>query len=186
MAGKEDPKLTAAFDEVMAGRLNNQKAAEKYGCNVRSLANKVRRAMKAGRHVQPPARGAQVLGMDGKAVSTGNGRVAVKSESLDDTSKRLIRQAVERNLQIAAYTDLEVNGRLPDGALTNADPKRAKAAALVVGILTDKCPGILGIDKNTDGASEMPDLTTAQGVAEAEAMFEELPADIKKALVKIA
>jgi hypothetical protein len=102
-------------------------------------------------------------------------------------TKRLIRQAVERNLQIAAYSDLEdSSGNVSLHALSEADPTRAKAAALVVGILTDKCPGILGIDKNTDGARDMPDLTTAQGIAEAEAMFEQLPPDIKKALVKIA
>jgi len=177
----------------MSGRLTQRQAVEQYGCKRGSLKVKVSRALKAGRHIKagPSARGgsgpSNVLDMHGEPVAvTGNGRVAVKPKSLDETSKRLIRAAVERNLQIAAYADLEVDGKVSMHALSEADPNRAKAAALVVGILTDKCPGILGIDKDLDGAGDLPDLTTAQGIAEAEAMFEQLPAEIKRALIKTA
>ena len=192
MAKPEDPTLRAAFDAVMTGRLTPQQAAEHYAVNRKSLGNKLRRARKAGRAIKveaapspAPSKG-HVLDMQGKHVVIGPGRLASSMESVDAKAKRLIRQAVERNLQIAAYSDLEVNGQLPDGALANADPARAKAASTVVAILTDKVPGILGLEKNTGDTTELPDLTTQEGIAEAEALFESLPADIKKALVKIA
>lgn len=188
MARPTPPGLDEAYAAVLAGQMTVNEAARAHGVNSRSIRARIERAAKKKNNPTKKRRVAAAVGtvldMKGQPVVTGDGTLSHHVESLDARARVMLREAVDRNLQIAAYKDLEVNGALTAADLVNADPARAAKAASVVAVLTDKCPGILGIGQETGKRGDMPDLTTAAGMAEAEAMLAQLPAPLRKALRK--